>query len=194
MAADQGSSFNTVDAVLKTAAGLVVAEVVRAIENSKGAAESAGKAGVKAAIHAGAANLTDLRNQVASVLNDGISKLSAQNAALRAESERLRAAGSRPAVNRAYALAALAALAVGAGCFAGGWFAREAREAPALAWSMTTQGRLAAQMATQSPSAMHAILTCDAAGWHRAQQYGGMWCFPAPGPGIVGWRLPEAEK
>ncbi|MDA8349115.1 MAG: hypothetical protein M0038_10005 [Pseudomonadota bacterium] len=194
-----GSAFNTTDAVLKAAAGLVVTEVTRVIAEARGAAEAAGTAGVKAGVAAGAANLTDLRNQLAVVLNEGLAKITAETKASRIEAERLRAAGARPAVVRAIWISALSAVVLlGAGLGAGYWYGRRVAGAHFVAdtmaarWAISPAGRaaFALDQANQNAGGIGVFTRCAGTGWHTE----GRTCWPftsKPAGRVEGWLLPR---
>lgn len=170
-------------------------------EQAPRAAEAAGRAGVQAGLDEASAKVVELANRLTVVLNDGLHRIAAETKASRTESERLRAAGARPAVIRAVWVSALAAAVLTAFGAIGGWFLAVHRTSltfhadSALArWAVTPAGRDAYALA-QANSRIGGIgifTGCTGRGWKVKHQDGQRvcWTYPDTGGVVGGWRLP----
>lgn len=165
------------------------------------AAEAAGRAGVQAGLDEASSKVVKLTNGLAVVLNDGLEKIAAQTKASRKETERLLAAGDRPAVVRALTVASAAVIVVSVAAFCAAWYLRghldsqTARADSALArWAVTPAGReaYALDQANASVGGIGIFSGCTGRGWKVKYQDGQRVCgtYPATGGVVGGWRLP----
>jgi hypothetical protein len=170
-------------------------------EQAPRAAEAAGRAGVQAGLDEASSKVVELANRLTVVLNDGLHRIAAETKASRTESERLRAAGARPAVIRAVWVSALSAAVLMASGAIGGWLLGVHRASlafhadTALArWAVTPAGRAAYALdkANAGVGGIGIFSGCTGRGWQIRVQSGVRvcWTYTATGGVVAGWRLP----
>jgi hypothetical protein len=176
------------------------AEVRQIAAEAPKAAADAGQAGVKAGLDAAAAKLSELREGLTAVLNEGLSRIAAEAKASRQENERLRAAGSRPAVVRAVWISGLIAVVLlGGGLGAGYWYGVRVRgedggrsNSALTRWTRSRAGReaYALDQVNQYAGGIRVFTRCAGEGWHTE----GRTCWPftrKPAGHVEGWLLPR---